>query len=55
MEKVTTVGVDLAKNVFALHAVGRTGKVVLKKTVVTLHRERVQPPRSRDQWRLHWH
>jgi transposase len=33
MGKITTVGVDLAKNVFALHGVDRSGKVVLKKTV----------------------
>src|SRR5258708_11277754 len=33
MGKITTVGVDVAKNVFALHGVDRSGKVVLKKTV----------------------
>lgn len=33
MEKVTTVGIDLAKNVFSLHGVDATGKVVLKRTV----------------------
>ena len=29
MEKVTTVGIDLAKNVFSLHGVGGAGRVVL--------------------------
>jgi len=29
--KITTVGIDLAKNVFQIHAVGERGKVVLKK------------------------
>ena len=33
MEKVTTVGIDLAKNVFSLHGVDRLGAVVLKKTL----------------------
>ena len=33
MEQVTTVGVDLAKNVFSLHGVDRLGAVVLKKTL----------------------
>lgn len=31
--KVTTVGVDLAKNVFAIHGVDGAGKVCLKKTL----------------------
>ena len=30
---VTTVGIDLAKNVFSVHGVDAHGKVVLKKTV----------------------
>ncbi len=30
---VTTVGIDLAKNVFSVHGVDSHGKVVLKKTV----------------------
>jgi transposase len=30
---VTTVGVDLAKNVFSVHGVGRDGKVVLRRCV----------------------
>jgi transposase len=33
MEKVTTVGIDLAKNVFSLHGVDASGKVVFKRTV----------------------
>ena len=33
MEKITTVGIDLAKNVFSLHAVDANGKVGLKRTV----------------------
>ena len=33
MEKVTTVGIDLAKNVFSLHGVDAHGKVALKCTV----------------------
>jgi len=30
---VTTVGIDLAKNVFSAHGVDAHGKLVLKKTV----------------------
>jgi transposase len=33
MEKVTTVGIDLAKNVFSLHGVDGTGRVLLKRTL----------------------
>jgi len=33
MEKVTTVGIDLAKSVFSLHGVGSAGRVVLRRTV----------------------
>lgn len=33
MEKITTVGIDLAKSVFSLHGVDGMGRVVLKKTV----------------------
>jgi len=33
MEKVTTVGIDLAKNVFSLHGVDAAGKTVLQRTV----------------------
>ena len=33
MNKITTLGVDLAKNVFQLHGVDLTGKVVLRREV----------------------
>jgi transposase len=33
MDKVTTVGIDLAKRVFALHVVDGAGRVVLRKTL----------------------
>lgn len=33
MDKVTTVGIDLAKSVFSLHGVDGAGKVVLRRTV----------------------
>jgi len=33
MEKITTVGIDLAKAVFSLHGVDRTGRMVLRRTV----------------------
>jgi transposase len=33
MEKITTVGIDLAKRVFALHGVDGSGRAMLKKTV----------------------
>ena len=33
MEEVTTVGIDLAKNVFSLHGVDEAGKTVLRRTV----------------------
>ena len=33
MEKITTVGIDLAKSVFSLHGVDSSGRVVLRKTV----------------------
>ena len=33
MGKITTVGIDLAKNVFSLHGVDENGKVGLRKTV----------------------
>ena len=33
MEKVTTLGIDLAKRVFALHGVDAAGRVVLRRTV----------------------
>ena len=31
--KITTVGIDLAKNVFSLHGIDEHGKAVLKRTV----------------------
>ena len=33
MEKITTVGIDLAKNVFSLHGVDMAGRPVLRRTV----------------------
>ena len=33
MDKVTTVGIDLAKNVFSVHAIGEGGAVLIRKTV----------------------
>lgn len=33
MKEITTLGIDLAKNIFQLHGVDRHGKPVLKKTV----------------------
>jgi hypothetical protein len=33
MGNVTTLGIDLAKNVFSLHGVDASGAVVLRKTV----------------------
>jgi transposase len=33
MEQVTTVGIDLAKRVFAVHGVGASGCVVLRQIV----------------------
>ncbi len=33
MEKITTVGIDLAKSVFSLYGVDGAGRVVLKRTV----------------------
>jgi transposase len=33
MEQITTVGIDLAKNVFSLHGVDATDKTVLRRTV----------------------
>ena len=33
MSKITTVGIDLAKNVFSLHGVDEHGAVVLQRTV----------------------
>ena len=33
MDNVTTVGIDLAKNLFSLHGVSASGKVMLRKTI----------------------
>ena len=33
MEQITTVGIDLAKSVFSLHAIDSAGKVVFRRTV----------------------
>jgi transposase len=33
MDKITTVGIDLAKSVFSLHAVDGAGRVVLRRAV----------------------
>src|SRR2546430_10672310 len=33
MDKVTTVGIDLAKSVFSLHGVDGAGRVLLRRTV----------------------
>src|SRR5688500_16790804 len=33
MDKITTVGIDLAKNVFSVHGVDALGKAVLRRTV----------------------
>jgi transposase len=33
MEKITTVGIDLAKNTFSIHGVNAAGKEVIRKTI----------------------
>ena len=33
MENITTLGIDIAKNVFQLHGVDKVGKVVLQKRI----------------------
>jgi transposase len=33
MSEITTVGIDLAKNVFSLHGVDAAGRTVFKRTV----------------------
>jgi len=33
MREITTLGIDLAKNIFQLHGVDRHGKSVLKKAI----------------------
>lgn len=35
--EITTVGIDLAKNVFQIHAVNRSGKTVLRKQIKRQH------------------
>ena len=37
MEKITTVGIDLAKHVFSLHAVDALGKTVLRRMYWSSH------------------
>lgn len=41
MEQITTVGIDLAKNVFSVHGVDGAGRAVLRKTVRRDQLERV--------------
>jgi transposase len=33
VEQITTVGIDLAKNVFSLHGVDAAGRTVLRRTL----------------------
>ena len=33
MSEIATIGLDIAKNVFQLHAVDRSGKIVLRKVL----------------------
>lgn len=33
MDKITTIGLDIAKNVFQLHCVDENGKVVLRRSL----------------------
>ena len=40
MDKITTVGVDLAKQVMAVHGVDATGRMVMRKV---LRRDQVSP------------
>ena len=50
MEKITTVGIDLAKAVFSLHGVDRTGRMVLQRTV---RRDQLVKAETRfDYWTL---
>ena len=37
MKKITTVGIDIAKNVFSVHGVGSAGEVLMRKTVRRVH------------------
>ncbi len=41
--KITTVGIDLAKNVFQVHAVDERGAVVLRKQTVAIDRNWPRP------------
>ncbi len=34
MEQITTVGIDLAKNVFQVHAIDAAGEVIVSKAVL---------------------
>lgn len=45
MGKITTVGIDLAKNVFSVHAIDDNGAVVLRRTLT-----RAQLPAAVAQW-----
>jgi hypothetical protein len=47
MSDVTTVGIDLAKNVFSLHGVDAEGAVVLRRSVNRGIRSAVLPGFSR--------
>ena len=33
MDKITTIGIDFANNVFQIHAAGAAGKVILQKAL----------------------
>lgn len=37
MENITTLGIDIAKNVFQLHGIDKAGKVVLQKRLARAH------------------
>jgi len=40
MDKITTIGLDIAKNVFQLHGIDADGQIVLRKS---LRRGQMQP------------
>ena len=46
MRNITTIGVDLAKNIFQVHGVDERGKVVLRRALWTAPREHAAPPTS---------
>ncbi len=48
MEQITTVGIDLAKNIFQVHAIDAAGRVVLQKAF--RRPELSAPPQQRGQW-----